>query len=42
MATWLPLEEAAKHLKIGEPSLDQLAREGGILAFRKNWTNGEE
>jgi excisionase family DNA binding protein len=34
MATWLTLEEAAKHLKIGKSSLYQLAREGGIPAHK--------
>jgi len=34
MATWLTLEEAAKHLKIGKSSLYQRAREGGIPAHK--------
>ena len=34
MTTWLTLEEAAKHLKIGKSSLYQLAREGGIPAHK--------
>ena len=34
MVTWLTLEEAAKHLKIGKSSLYQLAREGGIPAHK--------
>jgi len=34
MATWLTLEEAAMHLKIGKSSLYQLAREGGIPAHK--------
>ena len=34
MATWLTLEEAAKHLKIGKSSLYQLAREGGNPAHK--------
>jgi excisionase family DNA binding protein len=34
MATWLTLEEAAKHLKIGTSSPCQLARDGGIPAHK--------
>jgi len=34
MTTWLTLQEAAKHLKIGKSSLYQLAREGGIPAHK--------
>ena len=34
MATWLTLEEAAKHLKLGKSTLYQLARDGGIPAHK--------
>jgi len=34
MATWLTLEEAAKHLKIGKSTLYRLAREGELPAHR--------
>lgn len=34
IAVWLPLEEVATHLKIGKSSLYQLAREGGIPAYK--------
>ena len=34
MVTWLTLEEAAKHLKIGKSSRYQLAREVGISAHK--------
>jgi len=34
MATWLTLEEAAKHLKIGKSTIYRLAREGDLPAHR--------
>jgi len=34
MATWLTLEEAAKHLKIGKSTIYRLARSGGLPAHR--------
>jgi len=34
MATWLTLEEAAKHLKIGKSTIYRLARDGGLPAHR--------
>ena len=30
MATWLTIEEAAKHLKIGKSTLYQMARDGKV------------
>jgi excisionase family DNA binding protein len=32
MATWLTIEEAAKHLKIGKSTLYQMARDGKVPA----------
>jgi len=34
MTTWLTLEEAAKHLKIGKSTIYRLAREGDLPAHR--------
>jgi len=34
MATWLTLEEAAKHLKIDKSTIYRLAREGDLPAHR--------
>ena len=34
MTTWLTLEEAAKHLKIGKSTIYRLAREGNLPAHR--------
>jgi excisionase family DNA binding protein len=34
MITWLTLEEAAKHLKIGKSTIYRLAREGDLPAHR--------
>jgi excisionase family DNA binding protein len=34
MATWLTLEDAAKHLKIGKSTIYRLARAGDLPAHR--------
>ncbi len=34
MTTWLTLEEAARHLKIGKSTIYRLAREGDLPAHR--------
>ena len=34
MTTWLTLQEAAKHLKMGKSTFYKLAREGNIPAHR--------
>ena len=34
MTTWMTLEEAAKHLKIGKSTIYRLAREGDLPAHR--------